>query len=108
MRRLAVWTSLLALILAAGFATAAPAKATSANGDVVSVDTGANSLVVKISDNSGQVRDVTFNVGADAKILKGGHPVQLSEVKSGDKVALDYESADGKNSVMTIIVQPAN
>lgn len=104
MRHLVV-VSVVALLV--GLALAAseerPASMTAA-GQVTAVDTKANTLAVKLEEQ-GKTRDVTFVVDAQTRILEDGAPIQLPQLKSGDRVTVTYHDLGGKTVAMNIGVQ---
>lgn len=66
-------------------------------GSVVSVDTTANTLVVK-----GKKGDVTFEVAPKAKIKVGAKAVTLGELAVGSKVTVIYKEEGGKKVATAI------
>ncbi len=79
-------------------------KGMSVNGQVVSIDSKAGTVVVKADATGGTAapRDMSFTVGPKTKILKDGKAAGLADLKAGDKVAVEYESSSGKNMALVI------
>ena len=82
----------MALIISVAFVTTVMAqdkpKGKSWVGEVVSVDTAAKTVVAKNKKG-----EMTFDVSA-AKFAKN---VKFEDLKAGDKIAVKYETKDGKN-----------
>jgi len=62
------------------------------SGEVVSVDTAKNQIVIK--DKMG--KEMTLPIGADAKITKDGEAIALADIKVGDKVSCEVDESTGK------------
>ena len=93
---------LAAGLLASSAAVAADAgKLTTMSGTVVSADAKSGSILVKVE--SGE--DVTVAVPADAKIIKAGRKIALSDVGGGEKVTVNYRTVDGKKQAVSIGVE---
>lgn len=67
-------------------------------GTVVSVDTAAKTVVAKNKKG-----EMTFDVSA-AKFAKN---VAFEDLKAGDKIAVKYETKDGKNMATSVAMAPA-
>lgn len=90
----------LGLVAVAQSQSVAPAKkevpqaqkaAKTVNGEVVSVDTAKNELIVK--DETGS--DVRLQVAKDAKVTKEGKAILLADLKPSEKVTCEAEEVDG-------------
>ena len=93
---------LAAGLLASSAVVAADAgKLTTMSGTVVSADAKSGSILVKVE--SGE--DVTVAVPADAKIIKAGRKIALSDVGGGEKVTVNYRTVDGKKQAVSIGVE---
>jgi len=68
-------------------AKAAKAAAAKFAGTAESVDAAAGKLTVK--DKAGKA--MTFTLGADAKVMKGGKKAALADIMAGDSLAVTYE-----------------
>jgi Cu/Ag efflux protein CusF len=123
MNRKTVWVSLLSLGFGLAVAAQEPPprqdppqqdvprttpqdapKGMSVNGQVVSIDSKAGTVVVKADAVGGTAapRDMSFTIGPKTKILKDGKAAGLADLKAGDKVAVEYESSSGKNMALVI------
>lgn len=71
-------------------------------GEVTAVDSNAKSLTVK----SKKV-DVVISVDDKTKIMAGKDKKTLADVKAGDRVAVRYTEADGKNTAKSISIHAA-
>jgi Cu/Ag efflux protein CusF len=80
-------------------------RMTTAAGRIASIDSAANSLVVKVDNPKGDAQDVTFVVADDSKIVKNGAAVALSELKQGEKITVTYRLEGGKNVIVNIGVE---
>ena len=98
--------NLLAQQQKAGQAPAAP-KAQPAlkthSGEVVSVDTTKNQIVIK--QRTG--KEMTLEVAPDARITKARQTITLSDVKPGDRVTTRCDESGGKCVLKSIRVQAA-
>jgi len=106
MGRKAVWLSVLGLFFGLALAAQEGPKTMTVNGQLVSIDAKAATVVVKADAASGPARDLSFGVGPKTKILKDGNTVALADLKPGDKVSVEYESVSGKNMALAIGVVP--
>ena len=97
---------LSAASLAVAVAIAADAPLATASGHVASVDTSARTLVVKVVDQRGEARDVTFALDDNSKIVKNGAAISAAGLAPGDDVTVTYRSSNGKNVVVNIGVSP--
>ncbi len=102
MGRKTVGFSLLGLVLGLALAAQEGPKTMTVNGQLVSVDAKASSVVVKAESAAGAARDMSFGIGPKTSILKDGKPVSLAALVPGDKVAVEYESMSGKNMALAI------
>lgn len=103
MRRAVLLALALAAPLAAGLASAAPArhaKASRASGTVVSADPQGLRLV--ITGPHGE--RLEFIVTEATRIASGGHPLTLGEVRSGERVSVRFEDSSGLLTAKTIVV----
>lgn len=119
MRRWIVWAMAISLVVPlvtllaqeqkAGQASTAPQaqKAQPAlkthSGEVVSVDTTKNQIVIK--QRTG--KEMTLEVAPDARITKARRPITLSDVKPGDRVTTRCDESGGKCVLKSIRVQVA-
>jgi len=69
-------------------------------GEIVSVDTNKNQLILKTKKG-----DVVFNLGEKSKISMGKEQNNLSDLKVGDKAKIYYIQIEGKNIVERIIIK---
>ncbi|GBC77038.1 hypothetical protein HRbin08_00507 [bacterium HR08] len=83
-------------------ATARPALKTH-SGEVVSVDTAKNQIVIK--QRTG--KEMTLEVAPDARITKARQTITLGEVKPGDRVTTRCDESGGKCLLKSIRVQVA-
>lgn len=92
----------MVLIISVAFVTTVMAqdkpKGNSWVGTVVSVDTAAKKVVAK-----NKTGEMTFDVSA-AKFAKN---VAFEDLKAGDKIAVKYETKDGKNMATSVAMAPA-
>ena len=98
-------TMLLAPAASAAVAVPDGASMATAGGKITSIDAAANSLVVKVEGPSVPPHDLSLVVADDAKIIKNGNAVALTELKTGDKVTVTYRAQNGKNLVVNIGVE---
>jgi Cu/Ag efflux protein CusF len=102
MKFLAMCLVLSMAFAAAVFSAVDTSPMTTAAGRIASIDSDANSLVVKLDAPKGDVMDLTLVVADDSKIIKNGATVALSDLKQGDKITVTYKSEDGKNVIVNI------
>jgi hypothetical protein len=110
-RRMPLRILLAALVIPAVVAAAAggsdPVEIVQA--EVVSVDTSANELTVTVADSSGigdlHNRRMTLKVDEETKIVKDGAPVELSRLRRGDLVVINYRAESGTLVAVSIGVQ---
>jgi len=69
-------------------------------GEIVSVDTNKNQLILKTKKG-----DVIFDLNEKSKISIRKEPKNLSDLKIGDKVKIYYIQMEGKNIVERIIIK---
>lgn len=84
---------------------AAPVKkevAKRVTGNVAAVDSNAKTITVK-----GKKGDVVISVDDKTKIMAGKDAKTLADIKAGDKVAVMYIEADGKNIAKSININIA-
>jgi Cu/Ag efflux protein CusF len=96
-------TGLSVLAIGLIFSTRALACNTT-NGEVQKIDTDRNQLIMTSSDSGCCTEgksQATFALKKDTKILVNGKPAQLADLKTGDKVKVEYEKAD---DVLTVSV----
>jgi Cu/Ag efflux protein CusF len=95
MRKLVATLASLALCFA--FTASAWACDTS-SGEVLKIDTKANRLIMAKSagcgDSSGCGSEMTFTLAKGTKVLINGKAATLADLKTGDKVKVDYEKLD--------------
>lgn len=73
-----------------------------ATGEVIAVDTVANTITVKKPK-----KEVTVSVDDKTKIMAGKEKKTLAEVKVGDKVTVKYTVADGENIAQNVDIKLA-
>jgi len=73
------------------------------SGEVVSVDTTENQIVIK--QRTG--KEMTLEVAPDARITKARQTITLSDVKPGDRVTTRCDESGGKCVLKSIRVQVA-
>jgi Cu/Ag efflux protein CusF len=102
-----IGTCLFVLVLLASAAVAGPesARLSTAGGQIASIDSAANMVVVKVVGQTGESQDLSFVVAEDSKIVKGGAAVTLGDLKQGDKVTVTYQAKGGKNVIVNIGVE---
>ncbi len=116
MRRWIVWAMVISLVVPlvtllaqeqkAGQAPTAPKPQPALkthSGEVVSVDTTKNQIVIK--QRTG--KEMTLEVAPDARITKARRPITLSDVKPGDRVTTRCDESGGKCVLKSIRVQVA-
>ena len=76
-------------------------------GDLVSSDTKAAPEMITVKDRYGVTKEIS--VPADAKISQGGADKMLSDLKTGDKLTVEYtyDVATGKRTAQSISVGEA-
>ena len=85
--------------------TAALAEVNRSNGEIASIDLKENSIVVTSNDCCGEghrVSDTTYALKPTTKIEIDGKSAKLSDLKSGDRVQIDYETTE---EVVKVIVR---
>jgi Cu/Ag efflux protein CusF len=70
-------------------------------GEVVTVDTAANSLTLK-----GKKAEVVIHTNEDTVVQVAKEKKSLADVKVGAKIAVRYSEIDGKNLAESIVVRP--
>ncbi len=93
------------LLASAVVAASETPRLATANGSIASVDAAANSFVVRVIDQKGEGKDMTFVVADDSKIVRGGSSIGLVDLKQGDKVSVTFQSKDGRNMVVNVGVE---
>ena len=64
------------------------------DGEVTKVDSKQNQVVVAKGDKTS-----TFTTASKTKVLINGKEASLADIKAGDKVSVDYETADDVLSI---------
>lgn len=77
-------------------------KAKEMAGQIQSLDTTANTLVLKIKKG-----EITFAVNDKTQIMMGKEQKHLSDLKVGEKVKVHYTHIEGKNLADRIMVTKA-
>lgn len=98
--------SILLIIAVAGLAIATVAKDNVEikkfiTGEVVTVDTAANSLTLK-----GKRAEVVISTNEETVVQVGKEKKSLAGIKVGDKITVRYSEIDGKNLAESIVVKP--
>ena len=101
----AMWLLAAGLLVAPAVIAADEGKLTTMTGTVVSADAKPGSMLVKVDSGSGKSEDVTVVVPADAKIIKAGRKIALTDVGGGEKVTVNYRNVDGKKQAVSIGVE---
>lgn len=70
-------------------------------GEVVTVDTAANSLTLK-----GKRAEVVIHTNEDTVVQVAKEKKSLADVKVGAKIAVRYSEIDGENLAESIVVKP--
>lgn len=104
---LVTWLVAVTLASTLAFGAAETTKVTAVKGQLVSVDETSRMLTVKAHDPDGSTHDMAFSVSDEVKILKGGAPIGLADLKPGDQITVTFKEADDKNVVFQITVEPA-
>lgn len=73
------------------------------SGEVVSVDTAKNEIVIK--QRTG--KEMTLPLAADVKVTKARKAISLSDVKPGDHVTCRCDESSGKCSIKSVSVRAA-
>ncbi|MCS6817521.1 MAG: hypothetical protein N0A16_11295 [Blastocatellia bacterium] len=73
------------------------------SGEVVSVDTAKNQIVIK--QRTG--KEMTLEVAPDARVTKARQPITLGDLKPGDRVTTRCDESGGKCVLRSIRVQVA-
>src|SRR5215475_384874 len=81
-------------------ASSAQKAAKTVSGEVVSVDTAKNELVVK-DENGGEVR---LMVGRSTRVMKEGKAISLADLKPSQKVVCEAEESAGAWAAKSILV----
>jgi len=77
------------------------------SGEVISVNTTAKTVVVKISqdENNGSFQEVALTIDDDTMITSQDSTLSISDLKAGNKVTVIYEEkSDGTNVAKSILV----
>jgi len=69
-------------------------------GEVITVDTVANTITVKKPK-----KEVTVSVDDKTKVMTGKDKKTFADVKVGDKVTVKYTTADGKNTAQSVDIK---
>ncbi len=59
-------------------------------------------IVVAVPSGQGGESEKTYVVPKDAKITRDDMPIRLEDIKEGDRVVVDAETHDGKDTVRSI------
>jgi len=89
------------------FAAAPPAKPHSSHvsGEVVSVDAGNNSFVIRETLKDKSTKEITIMCEAGTKIMAAGKVATLNELAAGDHVTVAYStSQEGKNMAHSVSI----
>ena len=81
----------------------ASAKKATVTGEVTAIDAKANTLTVKGPKKG----DVALTADDKTKIMAGKDKKTIADIKAGDKVAVAYTEADGKNTATKIDIKAA-
>jgi hypothetical protein len=74
-------------------------------GEVVSVDSASNTLVVRETLKDKSTKEITITCEPGTKIHLAGKTVPLAEIAAGDTVTISYHpAADGKNMAKTVSI----
>ena len=104
-----LFAALFVLSCASVFAAEAksPSKphSTHVSGEVVSVDAGNNSFVVRETLKDKSTKEITIACQAGTKIMVAGKTATLNELMAGDHVTVAYTaSKDGKNMAQSVSI----
>ena len=69
-----------------------------AGGEVTKVDAKGNTLVMNKTCCGGS-EEMRFTLKKDTKVLVNGKEATLADLKSGDKITIDYEKTDDVQSI---------
>ncbi|MBO0726219.1 MAG: hypothetical protein J2P52_11510 [Blastocatellia bacterium] len=83
-----------------GQAATTPLTPKMVSGEVVSVDSAKNEVVIKDSASA----EVRIVVNESTKLTKGDKSVSLTDLKPGEKVAIEVDEAEGKLVAKSIAV----
>jgi hypothetical protein len=100
-------TSILIALVVFALATlgyAAEGKLATVKGQVVAVDLKLNTVTVKAEGPA--PKEVSIQLGADTKIVRGDAPITLKELGIGEKVTVNGKEVAGKLTAVTIGVDP--
>jgi len=95
----------LSIVGFVGTASAAMRKAPKSmkiTGEVVSVDTTANIVILKA-----QKGEMTFTVDKETRIMAGRQQMTLADLKAGTKLTVKYSVVDGKNVAKRLVMSTA-
>ncbi|MBU0951453.1 MAG: hypothetical protein KKH91_01315 [Elusimicrobia bacterium] len=76
-------------------------KSCSCKGEVISVDTAANTISLKCKKGDCQV-----SLTDKTKIMQGKDVKTISDINSGVKVIIKYSTKDGKNEAKKVLIEP--
>ncbi len=80
------------------------AKKATVTGEVIAIDAKANTLTVKGPKKG----EIALTANDKTKIMDGKDKKTLSDVKAGDKVAVEYDEAGDNNTANKIIIKAAS
>ncbi len=84
--------AVVALSLALPAWSGDPAEAV--NGEVIQVDADKSTIAIKVPMEGGE-KTLVVRTDDSTQITRGDAPIELGEVRSGEKVAMTYASRDG-------------
>ncbi len=105
MKRIGLWIVIVGLLVAAIPAMVGDAKFVTSSGQVVSVDTQANSVMVKVENSPGETRDVSFTIGKDTRFIKAGEAIGITGIMNGDKITITFQTVNGKNVAVNVGIE---
>jgi Cu/Ag efflux protein CusF len=105
MKRIGLWIVILGLLFAAIPASAGDPKLATSSGQVVSVDTKANAVVVKVETNPGEASEIPFTIAKETKVIKGGDDVGIAGIMTGDRVTVTFQTVNGKNVAVNVGIE---
>ena len=75
-------------------------------GEVTSIDAAAKTVSIKENVKGGASKDMSFTIADNAKVEVHGKAGALSDIKTGDAVAVKHMMKDGKDMAEEIWVSP--
>lgn len=94
----------LVVVILATLGYAAEGKLATVKGQIVAVDLKTNTLTVKADGPA--AKEVSIQLGADTKIVRGDAAITLQELGIGEKVTVNGKEVAGKLTAVTIGVEP--